>query len=74
MHEEVAEVILRVARYWLCVRGIYLAMEGDICRDPYFWQTTWTHEMLRHAADCINTKQWENTVDRWNSNIQKENP
>ena len=48
-----AHVILRQGRFFLVVNGLFLAMQGDPCRDPSFGQL-WEYESLVRAAATIN--------------------
>lgn len=52
--EKVAEVKLSTGRFYLDVRGVAVAMEGDPCRDPALLDTRWTEGSLKAAADRIN--------------------
>lgn len=59
MKEPIAWVELRQGRYWLVVRKLYVAMEGDKVRDPDIvtvaeGPTCWSEEGLRQAARFIN--------------------
>lgn len=51
---EPAEVIHRQGRYWLCVAGVYVAMETDLCRDPLYNVSLWDKASLDKAAEHIN--------------------
>ncbi len=50
----VAAVVLTHGRYFLTVGGLYVAMEGDICRDPSWAEKVWDKTMLDEAASKIN--------------------
>jgi len=63
--DEIAEVLLRQGRYFLVVRGVYVAMETDSCRDPDIEGRTWTPEALRQAAALINSGRWASAAARW---------
>ena len=69
MSEEqpIAEVLLKQGRYFLVVRGVYLAMEGDpsINRDSAYDGRRWTLETLREAADDINSGRFGSVAERW---------
>lgn len=60
------EVVLSISRFHLIVCGVYVAMEGDPCRDPAFNGSRWTGTTLKEAADLINTKRWASRAERWN--------
>lgn len=49
-----AEVVLSCGRKWLVVCGVYVAMEGDLCRDPDFSGRAWSGDTLKEAANRIN--------------------
>lgn len=49
-----AEVVLSQGRHWLMVRGLGLAMETDMCRDPDIAVRYWTRDALCQARDLIN--------------------
>jgi len=68
---EIAEVVLRQGRYFLVVRGVYLAMETDLVpvRDLAIKPARWTRDALRQAAALINSGRWTNAAARW---IDKE--
>lgn len=52
-----AWVELHQGRYWLVVKGLYLAREGDVLRDPHIIEDAqMPNQGLRHAADIINGK------------------
>jgi len=59
-----AEVVLHLGRFHLVVRGVYLAMETDLCRDPAFASLYWTKTMLDQAAQLINEPRWASAADR----------
>ena len=54
-----SSVLLAVLDNWLgreyiSVRGVIVAMEGDMCRDPNFACRTWDRDSLRIATHRIN--------------------
>ena len=54
-----SSVLLAVLDNWLgreyiSVRGVIVAMEGDMCRDPNFGCRTWDRDSLRIATHRIN--------------------
>ena len=50
-----AHVILRQGRFFLVVNGLFLAMQGDPCRDSSLTaEKNWTYEALQAAAREIN--------------------
>lgn len=60
--EPLAWVELHQGRYWLVVRGLYVAMEGDRLRDGDIVEhpempNLWSEKGLRQAADIINGKE-----------------
>lgn len=62
MKEPIAWVELRQGRYWLVVRKVYVAMEGDKLRDPDIFDDLgmpnhWSEKGLRQAARIINGKE-----------------
>jgi hypothetical protein len=59
-----AEVVLHLGRFHLVVRGVYLAMETDLCRDPAFASLYWTKAMLDQAAQLINEERYLSAADR----------
>lgn len=50
----IAEVIHYAGRYVLQVGGVYIAMEGDPCRDAQAVGSFWKKETLEDAAKRIN--------------------
>lgn len=64
MSEPVAEVVLHLGRYWLVVRGVYVAMETDTCRDPAYDGPIWTRDALRLAAADINAGTFGSAAQR----------
>lgn len=62
--EEIAEVILKQGRWVLVVHGIFVAMEGDICRDPLYGRV-WEYSNLLDASNLICQKRWASAKDRW---------
>lgn len=50
----IAEVVLTRGRYFLVVRGVYVAMETDTCHDSAYDGPMWTRDTLRLAAADIN--------------------
>lgn len=63
----IAEVILRQGRWFLVVRGVFVAMQGDsgINRDPAYEGTAWTRATLEQAAHDINTNRFGSAAERW---------
>lgn len=61
----IAEVILRQGRYFLVVRGVYVAMEGDVCRDPLFTVGQWNENALRTVCHQINANTWRSAAHRF---------
>lgn len=66
MKEPIAWVELQQGRYWLVVRKLYVAMEGDRLRDPDIFDSLempnhWSEKGLRQAARIING---EETLER----------
>ena len=59
-----AEVVLHLGRYHLVVNGLYVAMEGDPCRDPLFEDRVWTKRAMEDAMVAINYRRWESAADR----------
>ena len=52
--EPPASVVLTTGRLVLTVGGVFLAMEGDPCRDPRWSVKYWDAASLRDAAAAIN--------------------
>ncbi len=63
----IAEVILHLGRFHLVINGVYLAMESDVCRDPFTSDARWTEGSLRQAAEFINEKRWESARARFDA-------
>jgi hypothetical protein len=61
----IAEVVLHLGRYWLIVRGVYVVMETDPCRDPEYDGRVWTEQSLRQAATDINSGRFGSFAERW---------
>lgn len=63
----VAVVVLRVGRWYLVVRGVYVATDGDPLprRDLAYGDRVWTKTLLDQAANDINTNRNEHAADRW---------
>ncbi len=59
-----AEVILRMGRWFLVVNGIYVAMETDVCRDDLMIGARWSEGSLRQAAEFINEQRWKTAQER----------
>lgn len=51
--EKRAEVVLRMGRQHLVIRGLVVATEGDLCRSPDL-PRVWSTEMLRRVRDLVN--------------------
>ena len=50
-----ARVVLRMGRWFLVVNGMWIAMQGDPCRDSSLTtEKNWTYEALQAAARKIN--------------------
>ena len=50
-----AEVVLMMGRWFLVVNGMWIAMQGDPCRDSSLTtEKNWTYEALQAAARKIN--------------------
>jgi len=60
----IVEVVLHLGRYWLVVRGVFVAMETDVCRDPEYDGRVWTEQSLRQAADDINSGRFGSFAER----------
>ena len=59
-----AEVILRMGRWFLVVNGVYVAMETDVCRDDFTSDARWSEGSLRQAAEFINEQKWASANQR----------
>ena len=64
-----AEVVLHIGRYHLVVNGVYVAMEGDLCRDTFTHDRVWSEGSLRQAAELINEQRWLSAKDRFDRGI-----
>lgn len=60
----IAEVVLTRGRYFLVVRGVYVAMETDTCRDSSYDGPMWTRDTLRLAAADINAETFDSARER----------
>ena len=49
------EVVLTTGRFALRVGSVYVACEGDPCRDPNLAENIWDRRMLENAAEKINS-------------------
>jgi hypothetical protein len=63
----IAEVVLTQGRWFLVVRGVYVAMEGDPCvnRDPAYAGRNWDRMSLEEAAQDINVNRFGSAKERW---------
>ncbi len=43
-----------LGRHYISIRGVIVAMEGDMCRDPNFGCRTWDRDALKIATHRIN--------------------
>lgn len=59
-----AEIILRMGRWFLVVNGVYVAMETDVCRDDFTSDARWSEGSLRQAAKFINEQRWKSAEER----------
>jgi len=67
--DKIAEVVLRMGRWHLIVRGVFVAMQGDLCRDPHWPDRHWTTDVLEQAAALINEARWQSADDRFQGEV-----
>jgi hypothetical protein len=54
-NKQIAKTFLWAGRFFLSVNGVAVAMESTTCYDGHYEEDKWTPELLRLAAEDINS-------------------